>query len=199
MKILALADEESPYFWDYFTPDRLAGVDLVLSCGDLNSQYLSFLATYSHAPILYVHGNHDDCYEKTPPEGCICIENRLFIHHGVRVFGLGGSMRYKPGRHQYTKREMSLRALRMLPKLAWHGGFDILLAHAPAFGIGDGADLPHQGFHAFRKLLDRWEPSCFVHGHMHLSYGGSAKRECFYNSTRVINAYDHYFFDIQSP
>ena len=59
MKILALADEESPYFWDYFTPDRLAGVDLVLSCGDLNSQYLSFLATYSHAPILYVQGNHD--------------------------------------------------------------------------------------------------------------------------------------------
>ena len=103
MRILALADEESPFFWDYFTPDRLDGVDLILSCGDLSPHYLSFLATYSHVPILYVHGNHDDCYEKNPPDGCICIDGRLFVYHGLRVLGLGGSMRYKPGKHQDRK------------------------------------------------------------------------------------------------
>ncbi len=196
MRILALADEESPFFWDYFTPDRLDGVDLILSCGDLSPHYLSFLATYSHVPILYVHGNHDDCYEKNPPDGCICIDGRLFVYHGLRVLGLGGSMRYKPGKHQFTQREMSRRVWRLSPKIYWRGGVDVLLSHAPAFGLGDGDDLPHTGFKAFSKLLDRWEPSCFVHGHMHLSYGGSAKREQFYKGTRVINAYDHYIFDI---
>ena len=196
MRILALADEESPFFWDYFTPDRLDGVDLILSCGDLSPHYLSFLATYSHVPILYVHGNHDDCYEKNPPDGCICIDGRLFVYHGLRVLGLGGSMRYKPGKHQFTQREMSRRVWRLSPKIYWRGGVDVLLSHAPAFGLGDGDDLPHTGFKAFPKLLDRWEPSCFVHGHMHLSYGGSAKREPFYKGTRVINAYDHYIFDI---
>lgn len=196
MRILALADEESPFFWDYFTPDRLHGVDLVLSCGDLSPHYLSFLATYSHAPVLYVHGNHDDCYAATPPEGCVCVDGRLYQYEGLRILGLGGSMRYKPGEHQYTDREMNFRVLRLLPALAWRGGMDILLTHAPAFGLGDGDDLPHRGFQAFPRLLDRWRPACFVHGHMHLSYGGAAKREQFYGGARVINAYDHYYFDI---
>lgn len=196
MRILALADQESPFFWDFFTPDRLAGVDLILSCGDLSPRYLSFLATYSHAPILYVHGNHDDCYASTPPEGCICIENRVFVHHGVRVLGLGGSMRYKPGAHQYTQREMDFRALRALPQIARRGGVDVLLTHAPAFGLGDGEDLPHNGFRAFGRLLDWFSPACLVHGHVHLSYGGAATREQFYRKTRVINAFDHYIFDI---
>lgn len=196
MRILALADEESPFLWDYFTPDRLHGVDLILSCGDLSPQYLSFLATYSHAPILYVHGNHDDCYAVTPPEGCICVDGRVLVYQGVRVLGLGGSMRYKPGEHQYTEREMRWRSMRLLPSILRRGGIDVLVTHAPAFGLGDGKDLPHRGFRAFPQLLDRWQPACFVHGHMHLSYGGNAKREQFYKGTRVINAYDHYYFDI---
>lgn len=196
MRILALADKESPVLWDYFTSDQLNGIDLILSCGDLNPHYLSFLATYSHVPILYVHGNHDDCYAETPPEGCVCIEDRLFIYCGLRVLGLGGSMRYKPGAHQFTQKEMIRRIRRLTPIIYWRGGIDVLLTHAPAFGVGDGSDLPHTGFQAFLKLIDRWEPSYFVHGHMHLTYGCAAKREQFYKGTHIINAYDHYCFDL---
>ena len=36
-----------------------------MSCGDLNSKYLSFLVTMGRAPLVYVHGNHDKGYEKT--------------------------------------------------------------------------------------------------------------------------------------
>lgn len=64
MRILALSDHESPYLWDYFTRDKLDGIDLILSCGDLKAEYLSFIATFAHCPVLYVHGNHDDRYEK---------------------------------------------------------------------------------------------------------------------------------------
>ena len=35
MKILAISDVESKYLWDYFQPEKLEGVDLILSCGDL--------------------------------------------------------------------------------------------------------------------------------------------------------------------
>ena len=62
MKILALADQESKGLWDYFDKSKLKGIDLIISCGDLAPQYLSFLATFTHAPVLYVHGNHDGCY-----------------------------------------------------------------------------------------------------------------------------------------
>ena len=47
MKIMVLADKESPWLWDYFDKSKLEGIDLILSCGDLHPQYLSFLATFS--------------------------------------------------------------------------------------------------------------------------------------------------------
>lgn len=43
MRILVLADVESKYLWDYFEKEKLDGIDLILSCGDLKPQYLSFL------------------------------------------------------------------------------------------------------------------------------------------------------------
>lgn len=36
MRILALSDVESPALWDYFRPERLKGIDVILSCGDLD-------------------------------------------------------------------------------------------------------------------------------------------------------------------
>ena len=63
MKILAIADEECKALWDYFTPDKLAGVDLIIACGDLNRHYLEYLATMAPMPVLYVHGNHDESYD----------------------------------------------------------------------------------------------------------------------------------------
>ena len=83
MRILVLADEESKYYWDFFSKDKLDGIDLILSAGDLKPEYLSFLATYAKVPILYVHGNHDDCYDETPPDGCICIEDDIYVYNGV--------------------------------------------------------------------------------------------------------------------
>ena len=86
MKILAIADVESKYLWDYFEKSKLEGIDLIISCGDLDPRYLSFLATFTSAPVLYVHGNHDDKYERIPPEGCICIDDKIYVHEG-RVEG----------------------------------------------------------------------------------------------------------------
>ena len=107
MKIMAISDEESKYLWDYYQKEKLDGVELILSSGDLDPDYLSFLATVSSVPVLYVMGNHDDKYFSHPPEGCICIENKIYIHKGIRILGLGGSMRYNNGINQYTEKEMT--------------------------------------------------------------------------------------------
>lgn len=196
MKILVLADTESLYLWDFFEKSKLEGIDLILSCGDLHPHYLSFLATFFQGPVLYVHGNHDDCYEKTPPEGCICIDGRIYEYEGVRILGLGGSMRYKDGPHQYTQEEMNRRIRRLFFRLWRKKGFDILLTHSPAYHINDGEDLPHTGFKGFRYLLEKYTPRYFVHGHMHLSYGRGIKRECVYQNTTIINAYERYIIEL---
>lgn len=195
MRILVLADEESKYYWDYFEQSKLDGIDLILSCGDLKPEYLSFLATFAKVPILYVRGNHDDVYETKPPEGCICIEDTIYTYQGVRILGLGGSIRYKQGKNQYTQTEMKGRVRKLWWKLKKSKGIDILLTHAPAYHINDGEDGPHEGFEAFVKLLDTYQPKCFIHGHVHLTYSRSHKREYQYKETRVINGFEKYIFE----
>ena len=197
MKILAIADEESKYLWEYFDKRKLEGIDLIISCGDLDPNYLSFLATFTHAPVLYVHGNHDEKYRNNPPEGCICIENRIYVHKGVRILGLGGSMRYSSGTYQYTERQMKQRAAKLRFHLLRRRGFDILVTHAPAYQLNDGRDLPHQGFQIFRTLIEKYRPKYFLHGHVHLSYGRNYKRYDKYQDTHVINAYERCVFEFE--
>ena len=109
MRILAVSDEEVSALWEYYQPGRLDGYDLILSCGDLKAKYLEFLVTMARCPLLYVHGNHDGGYERKPPQGCDCIEDKLVVYRGLRILGLGGSRRYHPGPHQYTDRQMRKR------------------------------------------------------------------------------------------
>ncbi len=195
MKILAISDYESPALWDYFRPEKLEGIELILSCGDLDPHYLSFLATFAHCPVLYVHGNHDGRYGHTPPLGCTSIDGRVYVHNGVRIAGLGGSMRYKPGPHQYTERQMSLRAWSLAPRILAKGGLDILVTHAPGAGMVPGEDLAHQGFAVFNRMIDRYRPALFLHGHTHLSYT-RLPRESLRGSTRVVNAYERCILEL---
>lgn len=196
MKILVVADKESPWLWDYFDKSKLEGIDLILSCGDLHPHYLSFLATFFQGPVLYVHGNHDDRYHETPPEGCTCIDGKIYEYQGIRILGLGGSMRYRPGAHQYSQREMNRRIRRLSFALWRKKGFDILLTHSPAWRLGDGTDLPHEGFKGFLYLLDRYAPRFFVHGHIHMTYGAGIKRVRSYAGTTVVNAYERYIIEL---
>lgn len=196
MKILFIADEESKLYWDFFRKEYFEGVDLIISCGDLKSSYLSFLATMVPVPVLYVHGNHDDKYEDDPPGGCTCIEDTIFEYNGVRILGLGGSHRYKPGVHQYTNSEMR-RRVKMLRYRLWRsGGIDILVTHAPARGLHDDEDICHQGFHVFNEVIEKYQPKIFAHGHVHMNYGRQFPREDMVGQTRVINAYEKYMVEI---
>lgn len=196
MKILVLSDTADKMLWDYLNRELLEGVELILACGDLPSAYLSFLTCFTEAPILYVHGNHDQSYEKKPPEGCICVEDDIYVYKGVRILGLGGSMRYRNADHMYTEREMRGRIRKLFWKLLRHKGFDILMTHAPARGIGDQEDLPHRGFECFLKLMDKYHPKYMFHGHVHPEYGLGFKRERDYGSTRVVNVYKRYIVEI---
>ena len=66
MKILAISDVESKYLWDYFQPEKLEGVDLILSCGDLKASYLTLLATFTHC-LLYTSPSPRDMRRSRMP------------------------------------------------------------------------------------------------------------------------------------
>ncbi len=195
MKILAVADEECQALWDYYRPGRLDGIDLIISCGDLKADYLSFLVTMGHAPVLYVHGNHDISYSRFPPEGCDCIEDTITVINGVRILGLGGCRKYHPGPHQYTEKEMARRIKKLRFQLWRSKGVDIVVTHAPPAGIGDAPDPAHRGFDALLPLIDRYHPKLLLHGHVHRSYGTGVPQENIRGNTRIINVGERYVFD----
>ena len=196
MKILLIADQAEPTLWEHLDRRRLEGVELILSCGDLPADYLSFLTCFTDAPILYVHGNHDDRYAQHPPEGCICIEDTIYTFNGVRILGLGGSMRYNNGVNQYTEREMRKRVRKLRFKLWRSKGIDILLTHAPAYQLGDDTDLAHTGFQVFLDLIDKYQPRYLIHGHVHQSYQHDFKRIRQRGETQSINAFGYYILEI---
>jgi Icc-related predicted phosphoesterase len=105
-------------------------------------------------------------------------------------------MRYRAGAHQYSQREMNRRIRRLSFALWRKKGFDILLTHSPAWRLGDGTDLPHEGFKGFLYLLDRYAPRFFVHGHIHMTYGAGIKRVRSYAGTTVVNAYERYIIEL---
>ncbi len=197
MKILVVSDVEAKAFYDFYTPGKLKEFDLILSCGDLKRQYLEFLVTMARCPLLYVHGNHDDSFEERPPEGCVCIDDDLVVYQGIRILGLGGSYRYRPGAYTFTERQMRLRIRKLWFKLWRRKGFDILLTHAPLRGHNDMDNLSHRGFACFGPLLDKYQPKFFIHGHIHMSYGHTVPRLSRHGDTTVVNAYEYYKLELE--
>lgn len=196
MRILLLADEESKVYWDFFNKADFDGIDLIVSCGDLKASYLSFLATMTGLPVLYVRGNHDDSYAQQGPDGCICIEDSVYNYNGIRFMGLGGCNRYKPGKNQFSEKEMKKRYKKMKGQLFWNKGIDVLVTHAPAAGIHDDCDECHKGFEVFNEIIEKYKPKYFVHGHVHMNYGRKFPREDMVGETCVVNAYQRYVIEI---
>ncbi len=196
MKILAVSDEECAALWDHYVPGRLKDYDLIISCGDLKADYLSFLVTMGRAPVLYVHGNHDTGYDEYPPEGCDCIDDQILVYNGIRILGLGGCRRYHPGKYQYTDAQMRRRIAKLRYRLWRMGGVDIVVTHAPPSGVGDGEDPAHWGFQALVELLEQYRPKYLLHGHVHLRYGSDNTRQRQYQDTQVINVTERYVLEI---
>jgi predicted phosphodiesterase len=224
-RILAVSDSVDPALYDHFNPDRwrAAQVDLIISCGDLRAEYLSYLVSCFDVPLFYVPGNHDGEYAETPPEGGESIDGRVIKWKGLRILGLGGAPRYNSGPQQYGESHMSLRILAAKPQILLAGGLDLVVTHAPPrhcplanskvcptpAGVGgpclhpeltnrticlDAPDRAHRGFPAFNNLIKTYHPRYFLHGHSHLSYG-QAKRVVDVDGTKVIDAHGYYLLD----
>jgi Icc-related predicted phosphoesterase len=212
-RILAVADEVDEALYG----DKLDQLDphIVLSCGDLPFDYLEHIVSRLNVPLLYVPGNHDpdlspgdDTWaplsaepRRRGPEGCINVDGLMVEAAGLRVAGLGGSMRYKPGPNQYTESQMRWRALRveMLARLkrgrARGPAIDVLLTHAPARGFGGREeDVAHRGFAAFNRMIKNLAPRLHVSGHVH-PYG-VAQPIVRLGGTMIVNAVPHRLIEI---
>jgi Icc-related predicted phosphoesterase len=202
-RILAIADEVDEALYT----DELKRLrpDLVVSAGDLPFDYLENIVSRLDVPLVYVPGNHDpelSTSDRTwtplgaePPEqgplGCVNADGRVVVAAGLRIAGLGGSMRYNRGPNQYTSSQMRRRALSLAIRVKLNPArasrkVDLILTHAPPLGWGSQDDLAHRGFAAFLPLVRDLAPKVLIHGHLH-SYG-RGKPERSLGTTQIINA-----------
>jgi Icc-related predicted phosphoesterase len=204
MRILAIADSPERLLYDAFAPAAWRGhVDLVISCGDLDREYLEFLVSALDVPLLYVAGNHDTAYRTHPPEGCEDLADRLLTIGGLRLAGISGSLRYNAGpeAYQYTERQMGWRLRRLGWQVRWAGGVDLVASHAAPLHRRpnlDATDWAHRGSAGFRRFIERYRPRYWLHGHNHLFLPWTPRVSRIAETT-VINAYGHYLFDTTAP
>ena len=191
-KIVCVSDIANMELYSDYARIELSDADFLISCGDLDPEYLEFLAMMSNKPLYYVHGNRDSRLDKRPPKGCTCIDDDLIIHKGIRILGLGGSLRYAKSKYQFSEQEMERRIRRIKRKINKYGGVDIIVTHAPIRGYGDMDDYAHQGFDCFEKLLMEYRPKFWFYGHIHQTYSHNLPRETKFKDSKIINCYERY-------
>ena len=196
MRVLTISDRIEPILYDRFDASRFKDIDLILSCGDLPPEYLTFLTARLQAPLFFVKGNHDIRYKQKPPDGCMNIHAKLVHFHDLRIIGLEGSRWYNGGPNQYTDRQMKQIVRRLRLRLWWKGGIDVVVSHAPPRHIHDAEDRCHKGFNSFHKLINRYKPKFFIHGHIHAHFNHFEERLTQINQTKVINSYGHTIIEI---
>jgi hypothetical protein len=188
VRVLAIADEVSDALWG----PRVTALapDLVIAAGDLPWDYLEFMASALDRPVVFVPGNHDPAVsrarqhrsgqylhagmpcEPPRPAGCLDADGTVLDVAGLRIAGLGGCVRYRPGPNQYSQREYRRRAGRLVRRVGRAqrrrpGPVDVLVTHAPPRGLGDEEDRPHVGIEALHQVLERLQPRWHLHGHIH--------------------------------
>lgn len=150
---------------------RYSDVDLLVSCGDMPAAYLEFITSVLNIPLFYVRGNHDTNYDERPPGG-EDLHLRMRTYKGLRFFGLEGSLNYNNSPIMYSQGQFMNMVLKQWLGFKIRGGksphaLDVFVTHAPAQGIHDAPDLPHNGIRAFLKFMEWYKPRYMVHGHVH--------------------------------
>lgn len=187
LKILAVSDFIDKSLTRMVETKTLPPVDLILSCGDMEPEYLSFLRDRLDRPLFYVKGNHDIRYNSANPVGCKNIHRRIVTVKNVNILGLEGSMWYNGGANQYTEAMMKKQILSLWLTLWRKKPIHMIVTHAPPRHIHDREDLCHRGFDCFNTLIRKYRPDYFIHGHIHREFDTPSDRITHVNPTQVIN------------
>ncbi len=187
LKILAVSDYIDKELTRQVEDKTLEPVDLIISCGDLAPEYLTFLRERLDVPLYYVKGNHDIRYTRENPVGCENIHERVVSFGSLNILGFDGSIWYNGGPNQYTDAMMERMIFWMWFFIWRKGPIHIVVTHAPPRHIHDREDRCHMGFESFNSLIKKHNPDYFIHGHIHREFETQENRISQAHTTQVVN------------
>jgi Calcineurin-like phosphoesterase len=203
---LAVSDEPDPALEHERNRHELPQLDAVIGCGDLEPEYLGFLADAFRAPAAYVRGNHDRggrWAESVASHAPAHLDSgRVHRLDGLAV----GALEWPGLRHGDRKRHdgsawwdsLGIARSRLLARATGGDGPLVVISHAPPRGIGDrAADPYHVGFGGYRWLLERTRPVLWLHGHVPPASVEGWKVE--HDGTPVVNVTGSVLVEIVPP
>ena len=188
VRLLAVSDDREPALDFESNRSAMAPLDAVIGCGDLEPDYLAFLADAFRVPLLYVRGNHDrganwQAGRAQLPQPLDGSSEQVM---GLDLVGLswpgavaGRAVRDDLGAWRQAMR-LTIRAPRNKRPL-------IMISHVPPRGLGDTPeDAYHRGFAAYHWLCRRLQPMLWLHGHT--SPASNQEWRVAWGSTTLVNA-----------
>ena len=171
IRFLVASDLSEPALRFAVNRDAVGRLDGIIGCGDLDPEWLSFLADAFNTPLVYVRGNHDHGggWAERPLLAPGWLEpGRIDRLAGIPIVGLEWPGVGEPDnrRRPWGAWRQTLRVARRLIGARLWGRPVLVISHVPPAGVGDApGDRYHVGFGAYRWLLDRLAPPLWLHGH----------------------------------
>jgi calcineurin-like phosphoesterase family protein len=200
IRLLAVSDVFEATLLDARNRAAVEPIDVIVGCGDLDCDDLAFITDAFNAPIVYVQGNHDtdDRWRQCGSSCPDAIHSTAILDRaGLSMAGLAWpGQRGKAGNR--SERTAWGQALRLATRRLGHAGPMIVLSHVPPLGAGDVSSDPyHRGFKGYRWLLDRVEPTLWLHGHTPLA--ATSEWRVQVGATTVVNVTGAVVLDLLPP
>lgn len=193
-RIVAISDTHSRH--QNFGP--LPDGDILIHAGDATvkgnfSEVVEFnrwLGTLPHKHKIFVAGNHDFIFEKSPDIASGLITNATYLQdsfaivEGLKIYGSPWQPRFYDWAFNLDRGKDIARKWAMIPE-----DTDVLVTHGPPHGILDmvsdrwTGQAASVGCEELLPAVQRIKPRAHIFGHIHASYG-----QLLQDGTYFINA-----------
>ncbi len=181
-RIVAISDTHSRH--QQFGP--LPDGDILIHAGDATVQgkfdevveFNRWLGTLPHKHKIFVAGNHDFMFEKSPELARALITNATYLQdsfvviEGLKIYGSPWQPRFFDWAFNLDRGPLIRRKWELIPD-----DTDILITHGPPHGILDGVidrwmgTIEAVGCEELLPVVQRIKPRAHIFGHIHAGYG----------------------------
>jgi len=173
IRLLAVSDVVDPALEQAANRAGIGPIDGIVGCGDLEADWLTFLGDAFGVPMVHVRGNHDrgGAWRHGATHAPVSLESgHIDRLAGIAIGGLAWPGVDEPGNARRPWRawldSLGLARRIAVGRLTGRREPILVISHAPPEGLGDvPTDRYHQGFAAYRWLLERLRPPLWLHGH----------------------------------
>ena len=181
-RIVAISDTHSRH--QQFGP--LPDGDILIHAGDATVQgkfdeiieFNRWLGTLPYKHKIFVAGNHDFMFEKSPELARALITNAIYLQdsfvviEGLKIYGSPWQPRFFDWAFNLDRGPLIRRKWEMIPD-----DTDVLITHGPPHGILDnvidrwGGGIVAVGCEELLPIVQRIKPRVHIFGHIHAGYG----------------------------